>query len=130
YLLLQLLPDRPARSLTSAGVRARALTAQRQPAPVAYPTVAAEIHQPLDIHRRLAAQIALDRELRDHVAQLRDLGLGEVFDLRRRIDSRRLARAQRPAAADAVDVRQRDRDVRVDRDIDSRNACHRSALNL
>src|SRR5690606_31255437 len=91
--------------------------------------VAAEIHQPLDIHRRLAAQIAFDRELRDEIPKLADLGLGQILDARRRIDPRGLAGGERTAAPDPVNVRQRDRDVLVDRDIDSRNTCHRAPLN-
>src|SRR6202049_1065196 len=49
------------RSLASPRVGARALTADGQSLAVSHATVAAEVHQPLDAHGHLAAQIALDR---------------------------------------------------------------------
>ena len=42
----------------ASGVGAGALAAHRQAATVAHAAVAAEVHQPLDVHRRLAAQVA------------------------------------------------------------------------
>src|SRR5688500_6559501 len=59
-LLLLLARDGFRRSLAGAGIGMRTLAAHRQTAPVTQPAIAAEIHQPLDVHRRLAAQIALD----------------------------------------------------------------------
>src|SRR4030042_653386 len=50
------------RALARARVGARALAAHRQPAAVPHAAVAAEVHQPLDAHRHLAAQIAFDGE--------------------------------------------------------------------
>src|SRR5690606_36359158 len=97
-----LLPDRTARALTGARVRARSLAARRQPAAMADAPVAAEIHQPLDVHRDLAAEIALDRELRDRVAQPGALRLREIPHRRRRIDAGRLAGEQRAASPDPV----------------------------
>src|SRR5947207_15451552 len=50
-----------------------ALTAHRQAAPMAQAPVAAEIHQPLDVHGNFAPQIALDHVIAvDHLAQLQD----------------------------------------------------------
>src|SRR5262245_2277077 len=53
-LLLHRLPPR---SLARARIRVRALAADRQPAAVAQPAVAAEVHQPLDRHRHIAPQV-------------------------------------------------------------------------
>src|SRR5690606_19131053 len=103
--------------------------AQRQAAAVPNTPVAAEIHEALDVHRHLAAQIAFDGELRDDVAQARDLGFRQVFHLRGRLDAGRLADVERTAAADAEDVRQRDADVLVRGDIDARYTCHMSSSN-
>src|SRR3972149_4013502 len=52
-----------ARSLARPRVGLRPLPANRQAAPVAHPAVAADFHQPLDVHRDLLAEIALDATL-------------------------------------------------------------------
>ena len=49
-----------ARALAGARVGVRALAAHRQALAVAQAAVAAEVHQALDVHRDLAAQIAFD----------------------------------------------------------------------
>src|SRR5215470_1273442 len=51
------------RALARARVRARALAAHRQPAAMAHAAIASEVHEPLDAHGHLAAQVALDGEL-------------------------------------------------------------------
>src|SRR2546430_2359991 len=58
--LLLLTGDRPGLALASARVGVRALAANREATAMAKPAVAGEIHQPLDVHRGLAAQIAFD----------------------------------------------------------------------
>src|SRR5262245_3923614 len=50
-------------ALARAGVGVRALTANRQTAAVTDPAIRADVHQPLHIHRDVAAQIAFDLEL-------------------------------------------------------------------
>src|SRR5690348_15081927 len=52
-----------ARSLARARVRLRALPADGQGAPMAHPAVAADLHQPLDVHRDFLAEITLDPAL-------------------------------------------------------------------
>src|SRR5262245_8699788 len=71
--------DCPPRALARACVRPRALSAQREAAPVTHAAIGAEVHQPLDAHPDLATQIALDRVLLDLGAQVRHLLLGEVL---------------------------------------------------
>src|SRR5215468_11036408 len=58
--LLLLAGDRLGRSLAGAGIGVCALAAHREAATVAQPAIAAEIHQPLDVHRDIAPQVALD----------------------------------------------------------------------
>src|SRR5918911_950024 len=78
----------PLRALARARVRLRALAVDRQAAPVAQAAVAADLHQALDVLRALAAEVALDRQLGvDEVAQLGDLVVGEVADVRVRCDA-------------------------------------------
>src|SRR5262252_5251064 len=48
-----------ARTFTRARVGARALTAHRQALAMTQAPIGAEVHQPLDVHRHLAAPIAL-----------------------------------------------------------------------
>ena len=78
-----------------------------------------------------AAQVALDRELRDLLADLVHLGVREVLDLGGVLDAHRLADQPRARTSDAVDRRQRDRGVLVVRDVDAGNTGHvRSSLTL
>jgi hypothetical protein len=93
-------------------------------------TVATEVHQALDIHRNLAAQVALDFELIHRRTELGDLGFGEVLDRRRRIDTSRSANLLRARVADTVDRRQCDHDVLVQRDVYASYTCHLIFLNL
>src|SRR3954449_12308532 len=51
--LLLLAGDRLRLALAGAGVRVRALTANRQAAAMAQATIGAEIHQALDVHRHV-----------------------------------------------------------------------------
>src|ERR1044071_550331 len=53
--------DRLGRALPGTRVGVRTLAMHRQTAPVPEAAVAGEVHQSLDVHRRLAAQVALDR---------------------------------------------------------------------
>src|SRR6185437_5781538 len=57
---LLLAGDRHRLALAGAGVGVRALATHRQAAPMAQSAIAAEIHQPLDVHRHLAPEVALD----------------------------------------------------------------------
>src|SRR4029078_6086971 len=78
-LLLALTPDGLLRALARARVGAGALTADGEAPALPEPAVAADLHQPLDVRGALAAEVALDREVRVDVrAQPRDLGVREV----------------------------------------------------
>src|SRR3954447_15632670 len=84
------------RALTRARVRLGALAVDRQATAVTEAAVRAVLHQPLDVLRALAAQVALDGEvLVDEVAELADLVLGEVADVCVRVDARAQQRALR-----------------------------------
>src|SRR5216117_3008874 len=51
------------RPLPRPGVRVRALAADREPAPMPDAAIRADVHEPLHVHRHLAAQVTLDLEL-------------------------------------------------------------------
>src|SRR5688572_14258676 len=73
--------DGPTRPLLGARVGVGTLAADRQSPPVADAPVAADIHQPLDVHGDFGAEGALhlDRAL-DHLAEPGDLGVREIAD--------------------------------------------------
>src|SRR5690606_10116439 len=98
-----LLLDRLARTLAGAGVGPGALAAQGQAAAMAQAAVAGQVHQALDRHADLAAEVALHRVLGDFQAQALDLGLGQVADLGRRRDAGGLADLLGTGTANAVD---------------------------
>src|SRR6476646_214727 len=112
------------RTLARARVRARTLAANRQSLAMADPAIAAEVHQSLDAHRHLAAQIAFDGEFADVLAQLVHLRIGQILDLRVGCDTRRDANRLRARAADAVDRRKRDLRVLMIRNVYACNTGH------
>src|SRR4051812_25472249 len=77
-----LLGDRAfARTLAGACVGLGALAAHRQAATVAQPPIAADFHQPLDVHGDVFAEIALDAALLlDHPADLPHVVFGQILD--------------------------------------------------
>src|SRR5690348_3260527 len=89
---LLLLPgDRLGLALAGARIGMRALAANGEPTAVAKPAIAGEVHQPLDVHRGLAAKVAFDREvLVDRLADVQHLLVGEVLDALFRRDSQLL----------------------------------------
>src|SRR5687767_2279410 len=122
-ILLEFL-DAATRAFARPRIGPRALASQRQAAAMPNTSVATEIHESLDVHCDLTAEVTLDRELRDDVAQARDLGLGEILDLRGRLDAGRFAGHHRAVAADTEDVRQRNPNVLVGGNVDARYTCH------
>ena len=70
-----------ARTLAGAGIGACALTAHRQTAAMAEASVAADVHQALDVHRGFATQVTFDGELRDLVANLFEIAVRKILDL-------------------------------------------------
>src|SRR5690606_28885270 len=119
-----LLPDGPARTLAGAGIGPGALAAQRQAAAVAQAAVAGQVHQALDGHADLAAEVALDHVLADFGAQALDFRLGQVADLRRRVDAGSLAKLPGTGTANAVDALQPDPDMLLGRQVDTCNTRH------
>src|SRR5688572_17185054 len=105
-----LLDERAALSRALAGARVGlgALAAHGQAAPMAEAPVAAEVHQPLDVDRHLAAQVALDLDPADLLADTLEVGVGQVLDLAVPGHVGGAADLLRGRAADAVDRGQAD----------------------
>src|SRR5688572_16072618 len=112
------------RSLPGARVGLRPLPVRRQAAPVAQALVRPDLHQPLDVLRALAPQVALHEQVVDLLAQLADLVLGQVLHLAVRLHARLGQDLVRGRPADAVDVREPDLSPLVEGDVDACYACH------
>src|SRR5918997_861026 len=110
-----LLGDRgAARPLAGARVGVRALAPHGEAAAVAQAAVAADIHQPLDVHLDALAQVALDLALPlDDRADAAEHVLVEIAHARVHGDAGRLQDRRRARAPDAIDVRQSDLDALV-----------------
>src|ERR1700722_7175087 len=79
--LLLLAGDRLRRPLAGARIGGGALAADRKASPMPQPTVAAEIHQPLDIDGGLAPQVAFDHIVTiDNFANLQHFLVGQLCD--------------------------------------------------
>src|SRR5690606_16122064 len=76
--LVSLFPDGLARTLAGACIGPGALAAQREATAMAEAAVAGQVHQALDRHADLAAEVALDHELADFGAEALDFGFGQV----------------------------------------------------
>lgn len=93
--------------------------------------VRADLGEPLDRLLPVAAQVSLNLELRvDVVAELRDLFVGQVLDLRVRVEAKLGRDLARGRLADPVDVRQPDLEALLVGKVDSGDACDGSALPL
>src|SRR5713226_4585435 len=113
-----------ARAFARARVGAGTLAANRQSLAMAGAAIAAEVHQPLDIHRHLATQVALDGKSCDLFAQTLHVGFRQVFDFRMLIDLGCKTDHLRARATDAKDRLQGDLRMLVVRNVDSRYAGH------
>ncbi len=97
----------------------------RQALAVAQAAIAAEIHQPLDVHRHLAAQIALDLVVAvDHLADPDDLVIGQLVDPALGGNAHLGADLAGLGAADAVDIGQAHEDPLLRWDVDAGNTRH------
>src|SRR5262245_47144464 len=128
---LLLAGDGLGRTLAGAGVGVGALAAHRQRTAMAQAAVRAQIHQPLDVHRHFAAQVALDLVVAvDRLADLQDLGVGQLADAPLGRDADLVHDLLRESRADPVNVLKRDHDALVRRYVDARYTSHVSYLHV
>src|SRR5262249_1501812 len=93
------------RALAGPSVGVRALAADGETLPVAQAAVAAEVHEPLDVHGDLAPEITLDLVVGlDDLADGAGLLLGEVLGPRGQVDPRLGHDVLGGLVADPVDV--------------------------
>src|SRR5271170_1982929 len=101
------------------------LAVDRQALAVPETPVAAEIHQPLDVHRDLAPQIALDVVVAiDQLADAQDLVVGQLVNPPGIRDADLGADLTSLGPADAEDVGEADLHALLRRDIHACDACH------
>jgi hypothetical protein len=101
------------------------LSAHRQPAAMPQAPVAAEIHQPLDIHGNLAPKVAFNHMIPvNDFADLADLRFRQLAHppLPRDVDL--LANLPGEGVANAMDIRERHLDPLIGRDIHTCNSGH------
>src|SRR3954469_2932432 len=120
-----------ARALARPRVGARPLAAHRKIAAMPQAAIAADFHQPLDVHRDLLAEVAFDAtHFLDHAADLADIVFRQVLDPDVRADAGGAENVVRSLAADSVNVGEADLDALRARQIDACNACHLLSLPL
>ena len=87
---------------------------------MAQATIAADLHQSLDVLRRLATQVTLDRVVRiDIVTKLDDLFFGEVAHARVRINAGLLANLLCAGQTDTINVSQTNLHALIARKVDT-----------
>src|SRR5262249_45926277 len=117
--------DRARRTLARPRIGMGALPAHRKTLAVPQPAIAAEIHQPLDVHRDLPAEVALDRVIAvDQLAHAQYLVVGHLMyaPLDRNTDP--VAYLERLSAPDAMNISKPDRDPLLIGDVDASDARH------
>src|SRR3954469_19521577 len=112
------------RTLATTRVGLRPLAPDRQPAAMAEAAVGADLHQPFDVLRALAAKVTLDLAVLDRLAKFHHLVLGQVLDRGAGVDAGLGEDLLRRGAPDAEDVGEPDLGPFVDRDVDAGDPCH------
>src|SRR4051794_37491646 len=117
--------QRTLRALAGAGVRVGALAANGQAPAVTKTTVCTEIHQPLDVHRDLTAEVAFDLEIAlENFTDATRLVVAEVLRANALVPLRLGADRLGGGRADAVDVLERDDNPLLAGKINAGDACH------
>src|ERR1700722_4467788 len=112
-------------AFAGAGVGVGALATHRQLLAMAQAAIGAQIHQPLDVDRDFAAQVAFDDVVAvDRLADLQNFRIGQLGDTPLRWDMHLLDNLFGLLAADAVDVLERDDHALVGGNINACNASH------
>src|SRR4029077_1574077 len=124
-VLFLLAGDGLGRAFAGARVGVGALSTNREPAPVTQPAVAAEIHQPLDVHGNFAPQIAFhDIVAVDHFANLQHVLVAELGHPTRWVDVHLFHDFLGLLRPDAMDILQGDHNALVCRYVNTSDTGH------
>src|SRR3954468_7056707 len=122
--LLLFAGNRLGRALTSACIRVRTLPTHRETFSVTQPSIAAEVHQSLDVHRHFATQIAFDQKVAvDHFADLQDFLVGELRHPASGVEMHLVHALLGLLLPDAMDVLQRYHDALVGWNVHASDTC-------
>ena len=124
-----LFPDEPPRPLPCTTVRVSPLPSYGQPAPMANPSIASEVHQALDIHQNVPPQVSLDHAPSHLTPQGVKLGVRQAANGHVRPNAGPFANIQRTGPADTINVRQRHPDMLPVRDVHAGNSRHCNPLS-
>src|SRR5690606_23342999 len=117
--------NRLGRPLAGAGIGVRALVADRKARTMAQAAVAAEVHQTLDVHRRLTTKVTFDLVVAvDGFADLQNLCVRQLMNATFSRNTDLLDDFLCEFRADPVNIRQRDNDALRSRDVDASDTCH------
>jgi hypothetical protein len=92
--------------------------------------IATDIHQTLDVHRRLTTQITLNRELSDLIPDFFQVTIGQVFDLLGISNATSFANFASACASDTKNGGQANLGMLLRRNIDASDTCHFRPLKL
>src|SRR5262245_5915851 len=114
-------------SLAGAGIGMSSLSTDRQTSSMTQPTIAAKVHQPLDIHGHFASQVTFDQVVTvDHFANLQDFLVGQLRHTTLAGNADLVHNFTGLFRSDSMDVLQGDDDPLVGRYIDTCNTSHGS----
>jgi hypothetical protein len=111
-------------------VGTRALTAHGQTTAMAESTVATDVHQTLDVHRRLTTQVTFDSELGDLIANFFQIRVRQILDLLGISNATSLANFASAGATDSKNGSQANLGMLLRRNIDTSDTCHFRPLKL
>src|SRR5262249_3086187 len=122
---LLLAGDGSRRALAGPRIGVGALTVNGQAFAVTQAAIAAEVHQPLNVHRGFAAQVAFDLIVAiDDLADPDDIVIGQLIDARRASDTGLVADVFRALRSDPIDIGQANLHPLFSRDVNACNARH------
>src|ERR1700744_3092086 len=117
--------DRFGRAFAGAGVGVSTLTADRQALTVTQAAIATQVHQTLDVHRHIAAQIALNQIVAvDDFADLDGFGFRQIANATGRIDAQLRDDLLGSVQPDSMNVGESNLDSLLGRDVNAGDTCH------
>jgi hypothetical protein len=118
-----------ARAFARTRIGAGTLATHGQTAAMTETTVATNVHQALDVHGGLAAEVTFDREQTDLIADLFKIAVGEVLDLLGISNVAGFADFASARATNAKNRSQADFGVLMRRNVDTSDTSHMRPLN-
>src|ERR1017187_1310328 len=119
-----------ARALAGAGIGAGALATHRQATTMTETTIAADVHQTLDVHGGFAAQIAFDCELCDLVANFFQIRVRQILDLLGVLNTACFANLASACTSNTENGGEANFRMLLRRNINTSDTCHDGPLKL